>query len=158
MIGSLRASQYLSLILCAVAAFVLLWRACKADRPSSFGRYFLLCLLTTTAAMTRWFVLGNTLLYMLLMATILCSVIWLMAATKARPSKTVAFLMLLIALDVLCLRMAVLHPSEPMIQLLHSLVCSIGIPVLVWWLIGMLHTEEQEQTTKEEREPCPSES
>lgn len=158
MIGSLRASQALSLLLCAVAAFVLLWRACRSERPASFGRCALPCLLAAAAAMARWFALGNTLLYVLLLAAVLCAVLWLIVAKKAKPPQTAALLLPLMALDVLCLRMAVLYTFEPMIRLLHSLVCSATIPLLTWWLIRVVHSAKMDQTTKEEREPCPSES
>ena len=155
MIGSLRASQYLSLILCAVAAFVLLWRACRLDSRMAFGRCFPLCLLATIAAMARWFVLGNMAWYMLLVVIMLGGVIWAMAACRTSHTATTAFLMPMIVWDVLCLRFSDAYPYEPFMQLLHALLCSLTIPVLVWMLVQTVCHAKSEQSTKEEREPCP---
>jgi len=155
MIGSLRASQYLSLILCAVAAFVLLWRVCRLDRPEAFGRCFPPCLLATAVAMARWFVLGNTFWYMLLMVTMLCCVIWTRVACGTGRTAATAFLLPMIVWDGLCLRIAVAYPYEPFAQLLHALVCSLALPALVGWLINSVHTAKENQSAKEEREPCP---
>ncbi|MBP3650801.1 MAG: prolipoprotein diacylglyceryl transferase [Clostridia bacterium] len=155
MIGSLRASQYLSLILCAVAAFVLLWRACRLDSRMAFGRCFPPCLLVGATAMARWFVLGNTVWYLLLVVITLCGLIWVMAACRTGHTTTTVFLMPMLVWDVLCLRLADAYPYEPFAQLLHALVCSLTIPVLVWMLIQTVCRAKTEQSTKEEREPCP---
>ncbi len=158
MIGSLRASQYLSLILCAAAAFVLLWRACRLDSRTAFWRCLPPCLLVTTAAMARWFVQGSTVWYMLLMVTMLCGAIWAMVACGTGRTATTALLLPMIVWDVLCLRLSDTYPSEAFAQLLHALVCSLTIPVLVRILVQTVCPAKPEQSTKEEREPCPSES
>ena len=155
MIGSLRASQYLSLILCAVAAFVLLWRACRLDSRTAFWRCFPPCLLAATAGMARWFVLGNAFWYMLLMVTMLCCIIWALAACGTGWTAATAFLLPMIVWDALCLRIAAAYPHEPFAQLLHALVCSLTLPVLVGWLVSSVHSAKENQSAKEEREPCP---
>lgn len=154
MIGSLRASQYLSLILCAVAAFVLLWRTCRLDSRTAFWRCFPPCLLVAVAAMARWFVLGDTIWYLLLVITMLCCAIWAMAACGTGRTATNAFLMPMIVWDLLCLQLSAAYPYEPFAQLLHALMCSLSIPVLVWMLMQTVCHAKPDQTTKEEREPC----
>lgn len=155
MIGSLRASQYLSLILCAVAAVVLLWRACRLDSRMAFWRCFPPCLLAAVAVIARWFVLGNTVWYMLLVVIMLCCTVWAMAACGTGRTTTTVFLLPMLVWDVLCLRLADTCPHEPFAQLLHALVCSLTIPVLVWMLIQTVCRAKPEQSIKEEREPCP---
>lgn len=150
MIGSLRASQYLSLILCAVAAFVLLWRACRLDSRTAFWRCFPPSLLASAAAMARWFVLGDIFWYLLLVVTMLCCAIWALVACGTGRIATAAFLIPVIVWDILCLRIATMHSAEPMFQLLHALVCSFTIPVLVWQLIQTVRPAKPDQSTKEE--------
>lgn len=153
-IGSLRASQYLSLVLCAGAACVLLWRACKQACPAVFQRVFPACAAAAAAVLSRWFWVGKPFPYLLLAAGALGCALWVTAATGRQGAKRAVWLLPLILLDVLCLWAACAHPDDSMLRLLHALVCSAAIPLLVWWLI---RTVETNRTAKEEREPCPSE-
>ncbi len=156
-IGSLRASQYLSLILCALSALVLLWRACRLDRPAACRRLLPACLLAAACAMARWFVMDQMAAYLVLLAVLALATAWVF--WHAGPIRLFLFCTLpaLILPDALCLWAAAeLAPGEPMIQLLHSLVCSLTLPALVGWLIRAVHAGANEPT-KEEREPCPSE-
>ncbi len=155
-IGSLRASQYLSLILCAVSAFVLLYRACRTDRPDVFRRAFPVCLAASGAAIVRWFFVGRLALYLALVALVLCLTLWVFFDVEKQRGAYFAVLPMLFLPDVLCLvAAAALAPGEPMIHLLHTLVCSITLPALVAWLIRAVHGART--TTKEEDEPCLSE-
>ncbi|MBO5501314.1 MAG: hypothetical protein J6A48_04760, partial [Clostridia bacterium] len=91
----------------------------------------------------------------LLVVITLCGLIWVMAACRTGHTTTTVFLMPMLVWDVLCLRLADAYPYEPFAQLLHALVCSLTIPVLVWMLIQTVCRAKTEQSTKEEREPCP---
>ena len=155
-IGSLRASQYLSLILCAVSAFVLLYRACRTDRPDRFRSAFPVCLGAAAAAIVRWFFVGMPVPYLVLVALILCLTLWVFFDVEKQRGAYIATLPMLLMPDALCLVAAgVLAPGEPMIHLLHTLVCSATLPVLVAWLIRAVHNARS--CTKEEDELCPSE-
>lgn len=159
MIGSLRASQYLSLILCVVAALVLLWRACRVDRRDAFQRTFPACIIAVAAAVARWFFMDCFAGYLLLEGAVLAAALWVFLRVEAQRYFYLSTLPALFLPDVLCLIASVLLvPGEPFMHLLHSLVCSAMIPLLTWWLIRAVHSAKTDQTTKEEREPCPSES
>lgn len=157
MIGSLKASQYLSLILCGIGASVLLWQACR-DRRSLSGRCLPPCLAAAAAAIARWFAVGRPLPYLLLTAVVLLCTLWLMLAAGSRISARNAAAVPLIVLDILCLQAAASHPSDQMLHFLHALVCSAAIPLLIRLLIRIVDTGKAGQSTEEEREPCPSES
>lgn len=156
-IGPLRASQYLSLVLCALAAAVLLWRTCREQRPGALRRCFPVCLAAMAAAIARWFFVGKPFMYLLLTAAALVCALLAVLPGGGKPSKA-ALLMPVILLDMLCLRLACLRPGDCLLALLHSLVCSAAIPLLAGWLIAALAARPAADTTKEEREPCPSES
>lgn len=157
MLGPLRASQYLSLLLCAGAACVLLYRGCR-EQSSAFRRSFAACVAAAAAAMARWFLLESLLPYLLLAAAVLGCMVWLMAVLGVRPKPCQALLIPLIGLDVLCLLLAWQHPGDSLLSLLHALVCSACIPATVWQLLEIVRNAKTEPTEKEERETCLSES
>lgn len=71
-LGGLRVSQYLSLILCAVAAGVLLWRAMQGR-----GSKFAVAGVCAAAWLGRWFCLGHPWLYGALAVVGLIGSVWL---------------------------------------------------------------------------------
>ncbi len=152
-IGALRASQYLSLLLCAASACALLWRACRQERAGTLRRTFPACGLAAAAVLARWFFAGHWLPYLLLSAAAAGCALWL-AFTGKCPQR-VCLLLSLLPLDMLCLIAACAHPADSMLLLLHQLVCGAALPLLVWWLI---RTVQIDSTAKEENGSCPSES
>ncbi len=157
-IGSLRASQWLSLLLCILSAGWLLWRACRLDRPDIFHRSFPICAAAAACGAARMFQVGSPVGYLLLTAAALALLGVLLFFAVAKEKKEAALLMPLIVLDVLCLRVAMLYPDDAVAGLLHALVCSAALPVLVCWLIRAVHAAKNGSITKEEEDSCPSES
>jgi hypothetical protein len=91
-----------------------------------------------------------------LVALVLCCALWVFFDVEKRRGAYFAVLPMLLLPDALCLVAAgVLAPGEPMIRLLHTLVCSATLPALVAWLIRAVHNARS--YTKEEDVPCPSE-
>ena len=129
-LGGIRASQYLSLVLCVVSAVVLIWRERNALRGQ-------LALLIGAALLlvARWFALENTTLYALLLApAIACAVV---ALWKERR---VLWLALPLAVDLLGLILLWLGlPTASLGLRIHTLLCSVTLPVYVWVLSQPAH-------------------
>ncbi len=152
-----RASQWLSLILCAVSAFVLLWRACRLDRPDVFKKSFPFCLLAAAAAIARWFWLDNWLVYTALVGVALLSAGWLFTGVERGRGAYLLTLPLLFLPDLLCMLVSVkLAPGEMFLNLLHTLVCSASLPILIGWLTRAVQGTAHKAGKEEEK--CPSET
>ena len=114
-IGALRASQWLSLALCLLAAGILLWRA-AAER-----RHFVLGGACVLAWVARWFCLRQPALYGMLLVVAGVAAIWLM-----RNRKTLWLLAAMLLVDAGGL-LAAMSGGE-MLTLLHAFLCSFTLP------------------------------
>lgn len=151
-----RASQWLSLMLCAIAAFGLLWRACRLDRPDAFRKCFPFCLAAAAAAIARWFWLDNGVVYTVLVGVALLCAGWVFTGVQKGRGAYLLTLPLLFLPDLLCMLAAVqLAPGEQFLHLLHTLVCSATLPIMIGWLIRAVHNTARK--AGEEEEKCPSE-
>jgi len=120
-IGDFRASQYLSLILCAAVALLLVWRACRRNgRP--YALHAACCLLWVL----RWLFVERHAVYAVLFLCAGAAALWL-----ARNQKTaLAGVLRVILLDGVGLLAAVMQwPFSLQIAIwLHALICSITLP------------------------------
>lgn len=157
-IGALRASQWLSLILCALSAFLLVYRACKENGPAAFRRSFPVCAAAAVCAIARMLLVGRPLGYLAAAAAAVVLLCVPVLHADAACQKRAALLIPLAVLDVLCLYLAVGQPSDPVLTLLHALVCSLTVPVLIRQLTAAVQAAKNHPVTKEEEDPCPSES
>lgn len=116
-IGSLRASQYLSLILCIAA---MIWLLGRRNRPG---------LISALLLAARWFALESPWLYGILLAAGLA--LGVMSRPKGRIS-----LMIAAAADGAGLMLSLLGvPFSAAFALgLHTVLCSLTLPLAVWAL------------------------
>ena len=124
-IGKLRASQYLSLALCAAAAFVLLWRAFEKNRKA-----FAVSALCGVLWIARWAVLDNHLLYVGVLLVSGIAALWL----KRNHRGAVCWLLITILLDGTGLMTALAAKSAVIGAGLHALFCSVTLPMGVYAL------------------------
>lgn len=129
-VGSLRASQYLSLVLCAAAALVLVWRACRRN-----GRTFPACTACCVLWIARWAVLNAHALYAVLLVAAGLTALWM--AREHR--RALGWLAAGILLDGLGLLTAMLEwPVSPDVAAgAHALVCSLTLPMGVLGLCSI---------------------
>lgn len=157
-IGSIRASQYLSLLLCAVSAAVLLRRAYRTRENGWRGLAFPLALLAAGAAMARWFASGAG--YGAALAVMgVCGVLVLLGGSRTKRHTIAAamLLVLILALDAAGLLSATAAGGDAQFsQLLHTLLCSMTLPALTGWLIWLAPAADVQ--TKEGESQCPSET
>ena len=133
-VGSLRASQYLSLILCAASAGVLLWRAVKGDK-----RRFALALVAALLLVARWFALEQPWAYAALaLAAVACA-----ALAAGWQNRFALWLLLPLLLDGggLACQLAGL-PTVSLALRLHTLLCSVTLPVYVGLMAEALQKRE----------------
>lgn len=126
-IGNLRASQWLSLVLCAVAAVILLYRACRQNNAK---KYFL-SLFCTALWMMRWGVLQNHAIYGVILVSVGIVALWM------KRNKRIALVWILCAvlLDGIGLMAAAAGwPVIPAGHGIHAALCSITLPMGVWAL------------------------
>ncbi len=120
-IGTLRASQWLSMALVLAASAVLIWRCAKRKR------HFVLGLICASWWIARWFALGQTAWYGLLILVPALGAIWLL-----RNQKSLCLLVGMIGLDALGLLL-----SMQKIALgdgVHAAVCSLTLVGMLWAL------------------------
>ncbi|MEG2208876.1 MAG: prolipoprotein diacylglyceryl transferase [Clostridia bacterium] len=129
-IGSMRVSQYLSLVLCALAAALLLWRAAKGRRGAvAIGA------IAAALLLARWFCLQSPWLYgaIAVAAIACCTALCLHAGSK----RTLGWLLLPALLDALGL---VLMTSgvipAPFALYAHTVLCSLTLPLYIGFLIA----------------------
>lgn len=124
-IGTLRASQWLSLVLCLAAAFVLLRRACKGQKG------LLACAICTLLWIARWWVLGKHGLYAALLLVAGMMALWLSRENR----KALAWVCATLLLDGLGLLSAITGlPLETVAAGIHAALCSLTLPMGVWAL------------------------
>ena len=119
LIGSLRASQYLSLLLCTGAALLLMWRTCGRNikKAAPFGACCLLWVL-------RWMAVEQLVVYGLLLVSAGALACWL----ARRNKKALLCLIMVSLLDGFGLLAAVLQPISAQFALwLHALNCSVTL-------------------------------
>jgi len=126
-IGSLRASQCLSLLLCAGAALLLVWRALRPNK-AAVGAGVVCSLLW----LMRWAMLENNGWYAVLLAAAGFTALWL----KRNQRDTVIWLGMVLMLDGLGLLAAILPLPLPagIGMAIHAAVCSLTLPLGVWTL------------------------
>lgn len=124
-IGSLRASQYLSLILCAGAALVLLWRTYRHQK-------FVFGVAVCAMWIARWAVLEIHPVYAVLLLTAGIAALWL----KRDQRRALLWLTMALLLDGLGLLAAITQwpVSTAVGSGLHALLCSLTLPMGVYGL------------------------
>ncbi len=124
-IGSLRASQYLSLALCIVSALVLVQRAFAKN-----GKAFAIAALCSVLWIARWTVLENHLLYAgaLLVSGVVA--VWL----KRNSRGAICWLAIVSLLDGIGLMTAICSDSSVISAGMHALLCSMTLPMGVYAL------------------------
>ncbi|NLO84413.1 MAG: prolipoprotein diacylglyceryl transferase [Clostridiales bacterium] len=137
-IGSVRASQMLSLVLCLAAGAVLLWRAANGKKLL-FG----VGALASVLLIARWGFLDQYIIYaaLLLVAVICCA--W---AIKASGNvKMLGSLAIITIVDIIGL--VAYHSGKPLTGqfalMLHTVVCSATLPMFIGLLCGALDTNTQ---------------
>lgn len=125
LIGSLRVSQYLSLILCTVAALVLVWHAFGKKRSVRL----LLGFAVIAAWLVRWVCLHTPAAYVLIMLLAGIMAVWLFRS----DGRGLAWLGGAIALDAAGLLMAVCGwpVSVAFAGQIHAVLCSFTFPLML---------------------------
>jgi len=125
--GSLRISQYVSLVLCAGAALIIAWRACK-HQSKPFAAAAVCCGLW----LLRWFFVENHLVYTLLFLAAGVLALWFVRSSK----KGIPLLLGVVLLDALGLAAAIARQpvSGEAALFLHALACSLTLPAGVYVL------------------------
>ena len=125
-IGSLRASQYLSLVLCASAACLLLWRAIRQKRRLAVS------LAICAAWLMRWMVLDQLWLYVGLLLGSGVAALWL----KRERRSAIVWLSIFFGLDGLGVLLAALQTpfSACAGPFVHALLCSASLPMGIYAL------------------------
>ncbi|MBR3795531.1 MAG: prolipoprotein diacylglyceryl transferase, partial [Clostridia bacterium] len=119
LVGNMRASQYLSLLLCTGAALMLAWRVCGRNMKA-FAPVGACCLLWVL----RWMAVEQHMVYALLLVFAGGLACWLMRRNK----KALLCLTVVILLDGVGLLAAVLQPISAQFALwLHALICSMTL-------------------------------
>lgn len=125
-IGPFRASQYLSLLLCAGAAVVLLWQSCSGKTR---------CLVVRTVCILlwigRWASLQQAAGYALLMLMAGFATLWVVRNNR----KSLILLAVSVMIDGLGLMLALLGwPLATAAQAIHALLCSLTLPAVLMCL------------------------
>ena len=146
-LGGLRVSQYLSLILCLVAAGIILGRAMRGNR-----RALGLALACGGLWIARWAALGTPWLYALFSVAALGLGMWACTGADLLPVRLLAPF----ALDVLGLLAALgIGPLGASVGMhLHTLLCSLTLPVYV---AALCRWKAESNIHGEETAPCRSE-
>ncbi len=121
--GGFRVSQYLSLVLCAVAVCVLVYRAVKGER----GRAALM-IAAALILLTRWLVIGNMAVYAAL-AVAGAAMIAFGIGCRRNTMRLIAPLVL-DAAGICCLISCL--PSASLGLRLHTLICSVTMPLYIY--------------------------
>ncbi len=123
-VGALRASQYLSLALCAAAACVLLWRAARGEK-----KRFWMGMACAALWLARWACLGSPWAYGVLMLAALGGAIGSRARSEGIGLRIgLAALMDALGLLAACVQWPV---SADFALGLHTLLCSATLPCYV---------------------------
>lgn len=124
-LGGFRVSQYLSLLLCAAAAGVLLWRASRGRRA-----WFAVAAAAGALLLARWACLGNAWIYGLVTAAAVAGCAWVVAREGGR-----ALWRLLIPFVADLAGWIAFVAGGPVSAsfalMLHTLLCSLTLPVYV---------------------------
>ena len=150
-IGSLRASEALSLVFCVLSACLLLWRACLTERRAVLAPAALLA-----AAVSRWFLAGQTfygLPLIVIMALIICRALW--RGRRESPLPPAALWILLPwTLDAAgyLLAQARIFTLSYALQLFLS---SVTFPCYLLWLLKRLSKGDPENEPAPEKETRP---
>lgn len=138
--GNVRVSQMLSLILCAVAALVLLWRT-AGERRVAFG----VAAAGAMALIARWFALDDLWIYtaLLVLGTVSCA---LPAMISGRAGKGLWWLIAVLTIDVLglCLSLWVNAAWLSFAARLHTLLCSLTLPLYIYIAVALLKANDEE--------------
>ena len=146
-VGSLRASQWLSLVFCVIAAGWLLW-GCYGKKRRKLWLSLLPALLLTA----RWFLLNAPLWYGLVLLLGLAAGFASLAPLKGSGR----FLWLLpLVLDLAGLALCAAFPASFFLHL-HTALCSATLPLYVGWLSGPSFSPKE--NAAKETEPCPPET
>ncbi len=124
-IGRFRASQYLSLALCAISALLLLWRAFNQNKKG-----LIIAILCSMLWLARWAVLEEHLLYAGIMLVSGITAIWL----KRNGRIAICWLAAAVVMDGFGLMTATFLQSAVIGAALHALLCSITLPMDVYAL------------------------
>lgn len=125
-IGSLRASQWLSLLLCIAAAGTLLYRSLRVKKEA-----FWLAAGCTALLFVRWAALDRPVLYAALLLSAGVAGLWLVRENR----QALLWLMAALLLDGAGLMAAVTEwPFQMAAQGIHAAVCSATLPLSVWAL------------------------
>lgn len=146
-VGSLRASQWLSLVFCVIAADWLLWGCYSKD-----WRKFWLSLLSALLLTARWFLLNEPLWYGLVLLAGLAAGHTALAPLKGKAR---LFWLLPFFLDLAGLALCVFS-SASFFPHLHTALCSVTLPLYLGWLSGPSFSSPS--THAKETEPCPPET
>ena len=118
-LGPLRVSQYVSLVLCAIAAVLTVVRLCRRN-----GKVYAVAGSSCALWLLRWFVLENVVLYALCMTAAARAAFSLVRGKR----KAVWWMCLALAVDVLGSVLAVTAlPTAEAGAFLHALLCSASL-------------------------------
>ena len=146
-VGSLRASQWLSLIFCIAAALWLLWGCYGKNRWKIW-----LSLLSALLLISRWFLLNEPLWYGLVLLAGLAAGHAALAPLKGNAR---FFWLLPFFLDLAGLALCVFSSASFFLHL-HTALCSVTLPLYLGWLSGPSFSSPS--THAKETEPCPPET
>ena len=146
-VGSLRASQWLSLVFCVIAAGWLLWGCYGKKR-----RKLWLSLLSALLLTARWFLLNAPFWYGLVLLLGLAAGFASLAPLKGSGR---FFWLLPLILDLTGLALCAAFPASFFLHL-HTALCSVTLPLYLGWLSGPSFSSPS--THAKETEPCPPET
>lgn len=146
-VGSLRASQWLSLGFCVIAAGWLLWGCYGKAR-----RKFCLSLLSALLLTARWFLLNAPLWYGAVLLLGLAAGFASLAPLKGCGR---FFWLLPLFLDLAGLALCVFSSASVFLHL-HTALCSVTLPLYLGWLSGPSFSSPS--THAKETESCPPET
>ena len=132
-IGSLRASQYLSLVLCAVASALLLCRSTQGNK-----RHRIFAWLSMALWITRWAALETHAVYVFVL--LVCGMLGVWLARNHRRALWGMAAALLLDGFGLALALVGWPLSQDFALQLHTLLCSLTLPV---YLYALTSTEEE---------------
>lgn len=125
-LGALRVSQVMSLLLCGVAAVVLLWRAAGGRRA-----WFGMAAAGAALLLARWACLGNPWIYGTLMLLAGAGYIWLRVTNGGGRALWWWLLPLFLDLAGLVAFCTGMPFSTSFALRLHTLLCSVTLPVYI---------------------------